>query len=830
MNQLKSTIHPSDDLQIENLDFIQSIFSNLPHDVYPVVCSKPGDPNSGGWNALPAKNEVVCHLSLHHNNYLNCASFKVDQNGSFRAIKENVHAVHCILVDDIGSKVELEKFSNFQFSSLIETSPNNYQGLIFLEEPVIEVIAAQFVKGLGMANLSDKGASGAVRWLRLPLGINGKVKYLNSSNQPFQCKLVQWRPSVRYTISELNERFDIEQKTTSKVFYMTPTLEKLPGVNPVYKRKPEEHPVVTALKVNSLYKKQLKHGVHDIICFRVYEHTDELPDGSAYFEPSEEFPNGGFRCHHSHGGELHLAQLLEYLGINDIDASGKSVIRLIPGETHSIIDAASEELAKVGKYYQVAGGFIGSIEADIFNHTYSIVLTTESELNVSLSKNVIWTKLDGRSKKYVKCDLDSRHIRMLKELKPDKLPVLVGIAYQPYFRESDKRLVVEPGYDAISKLYGMFPVPSDIIPENLNRETALADLEELKALIGEFHFATESDMSATISAIFTATVRPTLPLAPGFHVSAPVKGSGKSFLCDLIGIFATPGVVAKVSFPSNEAEATKVILGLLMKKEAVINFDDMSFDWKPYGSIKRIFTAETITDRQLGGNKMVTVNTQVLILSSGNNVDVKEDLQRRIITIRLDPQCEIPAMLSYKGCPLEEVKRNREHFIFLVLRIIAAYIAAGSPKGEVKNIASYGGAWADYCRHPLIWLGLPDPAEILFKQLENDSDSDALAGLMYEWWRIFGDGQVSVRELIKCAGNDYFGDLYEAILGLPVCYNGIINPHKFGQLLKKNEHRIIHGHKFESIKGPSRLEWRIVYVSGEPLRKMSEDLIEVYMK
>ena len=301
-------------------------------------------------------------------------------------------------------------------------------------------------------------------------------------------------------------------------------------------------------------------------------------------------------------------------------------------------------------------------------------------------------------------------------------------------------------------------------------------------------------------------------------------------MCDLIGIFATPGVVAKVSFPSNEAEATKVILGLLMKKEAVIVFDDMSADWKPYGSIKRIFTAETVTDRQLGGNKMVTVNTQVLILSSGNNVDVKEDLQRRIITIRLDPRCEIPAMLSYKKCPLEEMKRNREHFIFLVLRIIAAYIAEGSPKGDVKNIASYGGAWADYCRHPLIWLGLPDPAEILFKQLENDSDSDALAGLMYEWWRIFGDGQVSVRELIKCAANDYFDNLYEAIIGLPVCYNGIINPHKLGQLLKKSEHRIIHGHKFESIKGPSRLEWRIVHVSGQPLCKMSEDFIEVYMK
>jgi hypothetical protein len=48
----------------------------------------------------------------------------------------------------------------------------------------------------------------------------------------------------------------------------------------------------------------------------------------------------------------------------------------------------------------------------------------------------------------------------------------------------------------------------------------------------------------------TAGVRPTLPHAPGFHVRAPVFGSGKTHLCELIGAFAGPGGNAKVSYPT----------------------------------------------------------------------------------------------------------------------------------------------------------------------------------------------------------------------------------------------------------------------------------------
>jgi len=95
-----------------------------------------------------------------------------------------------------------------------------------------------------------------------------------------------------------------------------------------------------------------------------------------------------------------------------------------------------------------------------------------------------------------------------------------------------------------------------------------------------------------------------------------VFGSGKTYLCELIGAFGGPGGNAKVSYPTTSEEATKVILSLLLTSPAVIEFDDMDTDWIPHGTIKRMLTADKITDRILGVSKTATVSTRTLFLGS----------------------------------------------------------------------------------------------------------------------------------------------------------------------------------------------------------------------
>ena len=280
----------------------------------------------------------------------------------------------------------------------------------------------------------------------------------------------------------------------------------------------------------------------------------------------------------------------------------------------------------------------------------------------------------------------------------------------------------------------------------------------LEELLTEFHFVAANDKAAALAAIFTAVVRPTLPHAPAFHVRAPVFASGKTYLCELIGAFSGPGSNAKVSYPTTSEEATKVILSLLLTSPACVEFDDMDTDWIPHGIIKRMLTAEAITDRILGVSKTATVSTRTLFLGSGNNVGPIRDLLRRVLTIHLDPRCATPATMTYKGAPVDKVRQRRGVYVAAVLTIIQAWRRAGSPRAQADSIVTYSGAWSDYCRYPLMWLGHPDPATALLEQVRHDPDGDALSGLMQEWHAVFGETPTTVRKAVEAA-----------ILVTPIC-------------------------------------------------------------
>ncbi|HEY5579782.1 MAG TPA: PriCT-2 domain-containing protein [Rhodoferax sp.] len=138
------------------------------------------------------------------NNYFNSSSVHADADGDLKARKNNVAAFHFVLLDDVGTKVETEKLNEFKASWAIETSPGNYQLGILLATPLAnaaEVTALQ--DAVIAAGLCDPGANGMTRWARLPVGVNGKAKYTSDAGQPFQCRLVRWRPEMRYTVDEI---------------------------------------------------------------------------------------------------------------------------------------------------------------------------------------------------------------------------------------------------------------------------------------------------------------------------------------------------------------------------------------------------------------------------------------------------------------------------------------------------------------------------------------------------------------------------------------------------------------------------------------------------
>ena len=578
--------------------------------------------------------------------------------------------------------------------------------------------------------------------------------------------------------------------------------------------KAAENPVISALKSRGLYRTPLGSGLHDITCPWASEHADGAHADATYFEADEFSANGRFRCKDASHGQYTIKELLEFLGVPKMDARNKAVIRIVAGDLHFVLDAAEKELAKRGKYYQ-AGGLIVSIRTDPNTGNPSIVPTSVQTLTRELSVAATWEKYEKRSDSWVPTDPPSRHVTLLdKSTNYRYLPPLVGIARQPYFCEADGTLVTEPGYNQISKIFAVFDLSLFAMPEP-TLEAAMQALALLEDLLCEFHFSQPSDKSTALSAIFTAATRISLPHAPAFHAKAHDIGSGKTYLNELIAAFASPAPSAKVSYPSSSTEATKVILALLLTSPAVVDFDDMDSDWLPHGSMKRMLTSQFMSERVLGYSKTATVSTSALFLGSGNNVGPSGDMRRRVATINLDPQHDTPATIEYKGNPVATVLKNRGLYVAAILTIIAAWRKAGSPRAKVSSVATYG-VWADYCRHPLIWLGLADPATSLLEQVAHDPDSDPLIGLLSAWLAAVGSNATPIRKAIELTRNGH-ADLLDAIRECSVEERGEINRTKLGWFLKKNAGRIVNGMKFVEAQADGRKAWKVVVVNPQAL-------------
>ena len=326
---------PEEGGKITNAEFIRQAVGSLPEGAFGAVCTKAADPGKSGWPARRA-DQNVGGLTFIRNNYLNCSSFYPGKDGLFKARKDRFAACHFLMLDDLGTKVPLDRLGTFELSWLIETSPGNHQGGIILRDPLTNGHeAVRLLNAVIAAGLCDAGASGPLsRWARLPVAINGKPKYHDETGAPFQCRLVKWRPDKTYSPDEIvaglqlvlppagRPKAERKHKTANHAAGSADT-SRGNGHSNDSEPPPnaEGDLVVAALKARGLYKSQLETGKHDITCPWVQEHTDALDTGAAYFEPDERYPGGGFCCQHSHGGQYHIRDLLNFLGTPALDGS-----------------------------------------------------------------------------------------------------------------------------------------------------------------------------------------------------------------------------------------------------------------------------------------------------------------------------------------------------------------------------------------------------------------------------------------------------------------------------------------------------------------------------
>lgn len=823
------TVFPPDPEETDNTDetdslsngeFLRAVFGTAleePGEVRPVLVSFTGNPATAPgkvWfgKPWPGDAEVSTMLPVDANNYFSLAVFRSDEAGQFRRQKARFHALHAVMLDDVGSKVSLERLT-LPPSWLLETSPGNYQAGYLLRDPLTDGIKAdRLMNAIVAVGLCDPGANGPrARLARLPVAVNGK-------HAPrFVCRMRAWSPSLRYSVEDLVAGLQLEMAAVERPKRQSTrrAQERPTDGDPVWIPRPEESAVLAALRDRGLYKAPLGEGKHDITCPWVKEHTSAADGGTAYFEPDDHWPIGGFKCLHGHCAERRVRDLLQFLDIDVSAARMKATIRVIPGDMDRVVDAAERELTQSRRHYQ-RGGLIVSVVTDPGTRETRVQDITQPALARALAGAATWERFDGRVEDWVRTDPPARHTAVLFDATSySHLPVLAGLARQPYLRP-DGSLMTTAGYDSATGMFGVFDPREFSVPDAPTRAQGEAALAVLRDLLAEFSFADDVDLAAALVAMLSATVRPSLRLAPMFHVRAHMVGSGKSYLCELITAFATPQRGTPTSFPADDEECRKLLLAELLRGPAVIEFDNLTGDLVAHKSLCTTLTSEYMSGRILGVSKTATVSTKALFLSSGNNVGPVQDMTRRSLTIRLSPQCEVPAARCFTRPNLvRDVLRERGRYVSAAMTIIRAWIVAGRPIAQCKSLASFGD-WSDFCRQPLLWLGCADPTGSLFEAMAEDPDRETLARMLTAWHAAYGKAPAMVREAVRLAHNafDEQAELREVLHDI-ADERGEINRRKLGWWIRRHAGRIVDGMRFARSSGNRSAEaWRVEVVES----------------
>lgn len=302
---------------LSNRDFLTYAFCRSGGDEVPWIASFRGDPTTverGTWLgcALLSLRMFIC---AGNNNYVVVSTFRRGEDGRYHRGKDCFGGMFVVMVDDIGTKVPFDRL-HLEPTCLVETSPGNFQAWYFLIEPERDRSRAErLIKGMIASGLtadgSDPGMNGVTRYGRLPVGVNGKAKYADSTGQPFVQRVAHWAPAIRYSLDQIALAYSVDLAAVATKHH-----RKANGRRKMPSSVGGDDGLIEILEGLGLYVEPIASldGGHRIICPWVHEHTDEEPSGTVYFEPSEENSwAGGMKCHHGHCQHRTIADLTHFV-------------------------------------------------------------------------------------------------------------------------------------------------------------------------------------------------------------------------------------------------------------------------------------------------------------------------------------------------------------------------------------------------------------------------------------------------------------------------------------------------------------------------------------
>jgi hypothetical protein len=291
----------------------------------------------------------------------------------------------------------------------------------------------------------------------------------------------------------------------------------------------------------------------------------------------------------------------------------------------------------------------------------------------------------------VQADLPKRYVQRVRETVD--LPPLNGIVEVPVLRE-DGSILDERGYDEKSRLY--YRPDEGLTVPNVPRDPTQKEIQRAKELIWtplqDFPFVDQASKANALALMLTPIVRPQLgaqnvPLA---IVDATVQGTGKTLLVNVVSLTATGRTAATMNAPDGDEEWRKQITAQLLQGASMIVVDNVRGRLQS-APLEQALTTSLWQDRVLGQSKQVELPQRATWVATGNNVQPKGDMKRRVYPIRMDAKMERPwTGRDFAIDNLQEwTSEHRGEMIAALLTLARGWSAAGEPKPNTELLGSF---------------------------------------------------------------------------------------------------------------------------------------------
>lgn len=504
---------------------------------------------------------------------------------------------------------------------------------------------------------------------------------------------------------------------------------------------------------------------------------------------------------HAHGGQ----RFTLYRAPQTLQVIGGEVPRLL-GECANALTLAGEVYQRGGELVRIADGELLPVSAPW--------------LRTHLERERRFERYDGRAKVWraVDCPGDlAERLRANRGAWP--MPELRGLVHAPILRP-DGTLLDRPGYDAATGLL-LIDDHADAAPIPLEptREQVRKSVAALLEPFAHFPLIGPLDWSLLLAACLTAVQRPMLPTAPAFGFNAYKAGSGKGKAAKAV---AWLGGREPVESPwsTEPEEQRKRLMAKLLAGPPSLLIDNVNGQLDS-DTLCAILTATTYEDRRLGFSESVSVSTRVLVLATGNNLQVVGDLGRRVLVATIDHGVEAPERLAFPFCPVQRVRERWRYYRAAALTILRGFIVAGMPRGGPGAMGSFE-EWDAMIRQCVCWVrdsnlstrALADPADAVSANAAADPDTQKLSALMHAWP---SRSELTVAELIRSRDKSSFAGPFDCPLSAALDEIGgeggdRINSRRLGRWIERHQGRVLDGYVIR--RGGSR--------SGSALWKLGQ--------